>query len=76
MITRVGVEARLVQLASGRTLWQARFDPEGSGAPGRGYDAATRRAATELVRLLSDRWPQLKDTAVADWPVMEYLTPN
>lgn len=75
-ITRVGVEGRLVQLASGRTLWQARFDPEVSEAPGRGYDAATRRAATELVRLLSDRWPRLKDTAVADWPVVEYLTPN
>jgi len=75
-ITRVGVEGRLVQLASGHTLWQARYDPELSDAPGRGYDAAARRAARELVRLLSDGWPQLKDTVVADWPVVEYLTPN
>ena len=44
-ITRVGVEGRLVQLADGRTLWQGRYDPEISDAPGRGYDAATRRAA-------------------------------
>jgi hypothetical protein len=75
-ITRVGVEGRLVQLASSHTLWQARYDPEISDTPGRGYDGAARRAATELVRLLSDGWPRLKDTAVADWPVVEYLIPN
>lgn len=75
-ITRVGVDGRLVQLASGHTLWQARYDPELSDSAGRGYDAAARRAATELVRLLSDGWPRLKDTVVADWPVVEYLTPN
>jgi hypothetical protein len=75
-ITRVGVEGRLVQLAGGRTLWQARYDPEVSDAPGRGYDAATRRAATELVRLLSEGWPRLQDTPAANWPVVEYFTPN
>jgi hypothetical protein len=75
-ITRVGVEGRLVQLASGHTLWQARYDPEISDTPGRGYEAATRRAAAELVRLLSEGWPRLKDTTVADWPVVEYFTPN
>jgi hypothetical protein len=75
-ITRVGVEGRLVQLVGGRTLWQARYDPEISDAPGRGYDAATRRAATELVRLLSEGWPRLQDTPAANWPVVEYFTPN
>lgn len=75
-ITRVGVEGRLVHLAEGRTLWQARYDPEISDAPGRGYDAATRRAASELVRLLSDGWPRLQDTPAANWPVVEYFTPN
>jgi hypothetical protein len=75
-ITRVGVEARLVQVAEGRTLWQGRFDPESSDAPGSGFDAASRRAVRELVRLLSDGVPEWKDTPPASWPILEHFTPN
>lgn len=75
-VTRVGVEARLVLLADGRTLWQGRTDPEISGAPGSGFELAGRRAAKELVRLLSDGWPRLEDTPMVRWPVLEYFTAN
>jgi hypothetical protein len=75
-ITRVGVEARLVQVAEGRTLWQGRSDPESSESPGSGFDAASRRAVRELVRLLSGGVPEWKDTPPASWPILEYFTPN
>ena len=75
-ITRVGVEARLVQLVEGKTLWQARTDPEVSGALAGGFDVAARRAAGELVRLLSGAWPRFEDTPMANWPVLEYFTTN
>ncbi len=75
-ITRVGVEARLVQLVEGRILWQGRSDPEYSGAPGHGFDAAARRAVHELVRVMNDELPRFKDTPYADWPVLEHFTPN
>jgi hypothetical protein len=70
------MEARLIQLADGRTLWQGRTDPEVSGALGSGFDTAMRRAASELVRLLCDAWPRLEDTPMATWPVLEYFTQN
>ncbi len=75
-LTRVGVEARLVHLADGRTLWEGRHDPEISGAPGKGYDTATRRAAEELVRLLVNELPRFRDLPVASWPVVDDLAPN
>jgi hypothetical protein len=75
-ITRVGVEARLVQIAAGRILWQGRYDPELSGSPGHALDAATRRVVRELVRVMTNGLPELKDTPVADWPLLEYFTPN
>jgi hypothetical protein len=75
-VTRVGVEARLVQLAEGRTLWQGRCDPELSGAPGDGFDAATRGAVQELVRAMTNGSPEFKDTPFAAWPVLEYFAPN
>jgi hypothetical protein len=75
-ITRVGVEARLVTVADGRILWQGRYDPELSGSPGHGLDAATRRVVRELVRAMTNGAPELKDTPAADWPVLEYFTPN
>ncbi len=75
-LTRVGVEARLVHLASGRTLWEGRHDPEVTGAPGKGYDTATRRAGEELVRLLVNELPRFQDLPVASWPVVDDLAPN
>ncbi len=75
-ITRVGVEARLVQVAEGRLLWQGRWDPELSGSPGHGFDAATRRAVRELVRSMTNGRTEFKDTPFADWPVLEYFAPN
>ena len=75
-ITRVGVEARLLELAEGRLLWQGRYDPEVSGSAGYGFDAATRRVVRELVRALSNGPPELKDTPMADWPIVEHFTPN
>lgn len=75
-ITRVGVEARLLQLAEGRVLWQGRYAPEVSDAAGHGFDAATRRVVRELTRILSNGLPQLKDTPMADWPIVEHFTPN
>jgi len=75
-VTRVGVEARLVHVAEGRTLWQARYDPEISGEAGNGFDAATRRAVRELVHMLNQELPEFRDTPMADWPVLEYFTPN
>ena len=75
-ITRVGVEARLVQLADGRTLWEGRNDPEVSGAPGTGYDAATRQAAQELVRVLLNEQPRWRELPMMNWPVINDLAPN
>jgi hypothetical protein len=75
-ITRVGVEARLVRLVDGRTLWQGRYEPEVSDAPGSGFETAARRAVGELVRLLSDEWPRFKDTPMASWYVLELFAPN
>lgn len=75
-ITRVGVEARLLELAEGRLLWQGRYAPEVSGSAGYGFDAATRRVVRELVRVLSNGRPELKDTPMADWPILEHFTPN
>ena len=75
-ITRVGVEVRLLQIAEGRILWQGRYDPEVSGSAGYGFDAAARRVVRELVRVLSNGRPQLKDTPFADWPIVEHFTPN
>jgi len=75
-IARVGMDARLVLLADGRTLWQGRADPELSGSPGHAMDAATGRVVRELVRALAGGLPEFKDTPLADLPVLEYLTPN
>jgi hypothetical protein len=75
-ITRVGVEARLVQLVDGRTLWEGRNDPELSGAPGTGYDAATRQAAQELVRVLLNEQPRWRELPMMNWPVINDLAPN
>ncbi|MFB3817270.1 MAG: hypothetical protein ACE147_06380 [Candidatus Methylomirabilales bacterium] len=78
--TRVGLEARLVQLPEGRVLWQGRHDPELSGFPGHAVAAATRRAAEELVRRLTGGpQPLLPAAAVdrlAEWPVLEHVAPN
>jgi hypothetical protein len=38
-ITRVGMEARLVQIPRGRVLWHGRYDPKLSGYPGHGFEA-------------------------------------
>ena len=75
-LTRVGVEARLVHLADGRMLWEGRHDPEVTGTPGKGYETATRRAAQELVRLLVNELPRLRDLPLATWPVVDDLAPN
>ncbi len=75
-ITRVGVEARLVQLADGRTLWEGRNDPEVSGVPGTGYEAATRQAAQELVRVLLNDQPRFRELSIMNWPVINDLAPN
>jgi hypothetical protein len=75
-LTRVGVEARLVHLGTGRRLWEGRHDPEVTGTPGKGYDTATRRAAEELVRLLANELPRFQDLPVASWPVVDDLAPN
>lgn len=75
-ITRVGIDARLVQLADRRTLWHGRYDPELSGSSGHGLDSAMRRVVHELVRAMTNGLPQFKDTPFAEWPVLEYFTPN
>lgn len=75
-IVRVGADARLVDLAEGRIVWQGRTDPETSGAPGSGFDLAAQRAARELVRLLCGARQRFADTPFATWPVLEYFTPN
>ena len=75
-VTRVGVEARLMQVLDGRTLWQGRYDPELSGDPGHGFDEATRRTVRELVRLLSNGSREFRDTPMADWPILESFTSN
>ncbi len=75
-ITRVGVEARLILIGGGRILWRGRADPECSGAPGSGFDSATRRAVRELVQVMNHELPRFQDTPFADWPVLEYFTPN
>ena len=75
-VTRVAIEARLMHLIDGRTLWQGRYDPEVSGESGQGYDAATRRTVRELVRLLSNEMPRFGDTQMADWPVLQRFAPN
>jgi hypothetical protein len=75
-ITRVGMEARLVQIPRGRVLWQGRYDPELSGYPGHGFDAATRRAVRELVRALTSGPTAPADFTDWNWPVMEYFEPN
>ncbi len=75
-ITRVGVEARLVQMAESRILWQGRYDPELSGAAGNGFDSATRRVVRELVRVMTNGLPEFRDLPLAEWPILEYLAPN
>jgi hypothetical protein len=75
-ITRVGVEARLVQLQDNRILWQGRADPDVAGLPGGGFEAAAHRAAGELVRLMSGELPRVEDTPLATWPLLEHLVPN
>jgi hypothetical protein len=75
-ITRVGVEARLMHVQDGRTLWQGRYDPELSGDPGHGFDEAARRTAREVVRLLSNGSREFRDTPMANWPILESFTPN
>jgi len=47
-ITRVGLEARMIHLLTGRTLWGGRFDAQVKGHPGRAFDDATRLAVTGL----------------------------
>jgi hypothetical protein len=75
-ITRVGLDARLILLADGRILWHGRVDPEVSGFPGHALDAATHRVVRELVRTMAGGLPDIRDTPLAEWPVLEYLTPN
>lgn len=75
-ITRVGLDARLVHIPEGRILWHARSDPELSGSPGHGFEAATRRGVRELVRAMTGEWPEAKDTPLADLPIIEYFMPN
>jgi hypothetical protein len=75
-ITRVGMEARLVQIPRGRILWQGRYDPELSGYAGHGYEAATQRAVRELVRALTGGPAVAADYTDWNWPVVEYFEPN
>jgi hypothetical protein len=75
-ITRVGIEARLVHVVEGRILWQGRYDPEMSGAPGSGFDSGTRQVVREMVQTMTGGPPVFKDTPMANWPILEYLTPN
>ncbi len=75
-ITRVGAEAHLVRLADGKILWQGRTDPAISGAAGSGFQAASQRAAEELVRQMCEAPPRFGDTPFASWPVLEYFAPN
>lgn len=75
-ITRVGMEARLVQIAESRTLWQGRHAPEMSGSPGHGFDTATRRVVRELVHFMTNEPPEFRDTPFAQWPILEHLAPN
>ena len=75
-ITRVGMEARLVQISRGRILWQGRYDPEQTGYPGHGFDAATQRAVRELVRALTSGPTVPADFTDWNWPVIEYFEPN
>jgi len=75
-ITRVGMEARLVHLDEGRTLWLGRHDPELSDSPGHGFDAATRRVVRELARFMTDELPEFRDTPFAKWPLLERWAPN
>ena len=75
-VTRVGMEARLVQISRGRILWQGRYDPELSGYPGHGFDAAAERAVRELVRALTSGSMVPADFTDWNWPVLEYFEPN
>jgi hypothetical protein len=75
-ITRVGIEARLVHLVDGRILWQGRYDPEMSGAPGSGFESGARQVVREMVQALTNGPPVFKDTPMANWPVLEYFSPN
>jgi len=75
-ITRVGLEARLVQMPRGRILWQGRYSPELSGYPGHSFDAATRRGVRELVRALTNGPAVAADDTDCNWPVLEYFEPN
>jgi len=75
-ITRVGIDARLVHVAEGRILWHARSDPEYSGSPGHAFDAAARRGVRELVRAMTGELPDVKDTPLANWPIIEHFMPN
>jgi len=78
--TRVGLEARLVQAADGRVLWQGRHGPELTGFPGHAVAVATRRAAAELVRRLTGGSPSLLAPAavdrLAEQPLLERWAPN
>ena len=75
-VTRVGVEARLIRLTDGHTLWEGRCIPEVVGARGSGFEATEERAARDIVRLLQNEWPKLAETPVATWPVLEYVIPE
>lgn len=75
-ITRVGIEARLVHLLDGRILWQGRYDPEMSGAPGSGFESGARQVIREMVQALTGGPPVFKDTPMANWPILEHLSPN
>jgi len=75
-ITRIGVEARLVHMVDNRTLWQGRYEVGVSDAPGSGYEAAPRRAAGEMARLLSDEQSPTRDSPMWSWYVLEYFRPN
>ena len=75
-LTRVGMEARLVQIPRGRVLWQGRYDPELSGYPGHGFDAATQRAVRALVQALTNGPTVPADFTDWNWPLIEQFEPN
>ena len=50
--------------------------PNANGAPGTGYDVATRQAAQELVRVLLKEQPRWRELPMMNWPVINDLAPN